>query len=70
MPWRRELLMMMGGPMMGWGHMHGYYSGLTQEQLRQRQYMVDQYMPMQRMMMDHMLWHQRWMSPQPPAATK
>lgn len=60
--------MMMGGPMMGWGHMRGYYSGLTAEQLRQRQYMTDQYMPMQQMMMDHMMWHQRWMT-QPPAPT-
>jgi len=39
--------MMMGGPMMGWGHMRGYYSNLTPEQLRQRQYMMDQYLPMQ-----------------------
>ena len=62
--------MMMNGPMMGWGHMRGYYGGLTQEQLRQRQYMTDQYMPMQQMMMDHMMWHQRWMNPQSPAATK
>ncbi len=48
---------MMGGGMMGggtqgstgpgWGHMGGYYSHLTPEQLRQRQYMTDQYMKMQ-----------------------
>ena len=62
--------MMMNGPMMGWGHMRGYYSGLTQEQLRQRQYMMDQYMPMQQMMMDHMMWHQRWMTQPPAPATK
>ena len=62
--------MMMGGPMMGWGHMRGYYSSLTPEQLKQRQYMMDQYLPMQQMMMDHMMWHQRWMNQQPPAATK
>lgn len=62
--------MMMGGPMMGWDRMRGYYSSLTPEQLKQRQYMIDQYMPMQQMMMDHMMWHQRWMSPQPPAVTK
>ena len=60
--------MMMGGPMTGWGHMRGYYSGLTAEQMRQRQYMTDQYMPMQQMMMDHMMWHQRWMM-QPPSPT-
>ena len=62
--------MMMGGPMMGWGHMRGYYSNLTPEQLQQRQYMMDQYLPMQQMMMDQMMWHQRWMNPQPPAVTK
>jgi 6-phosphogluconate dehydrogenase len=60
--------MMMGGPMMGWSHMQGYYSKLTPEQHGQRQYMMDQYMPMQQMMMDHMMWHQRWMNP--PPATK
>lgn len=53
--------MMMEGPMMGWGHMRGYYSKLTPEQLKQRQYMMDQYAPMQQMMMDHMMQHQRWM---------
>lgn len=50
-------------------HMRGYYSQLTPEQLRQRQYMMDQYMPMQQMMMEHIMWHQRWMT-QPPATTK
>ena len=62
--------MMMGGPMMGWGHMRGYYSGLSAEQILQRQYMTDQYMPMQQMMMDHMMWHQRWMTQPPSPATK
>ena len=62
--------MMMGGPMRGWGQLHGYYSGLTQEQIRQRQYMMDSYMPMQQMMMDHMLWHQRWTTQPPTTATK
>lgn len=57
--------MLMSGPMMGCGHMRGYYSGLTPEQLRQRQYMMDQYVPMQQMMMDHMLRHQRWMTQAP-----
>ena len=36
----------MGGPMMGWKQMHGYYSKLTKltpEQLKQRQYMTDRY---------------------------
>ena len=49
------------GPMMGWGHMGSYYSTLTPEQQRQRQYMMDQYMPMQQMMMDHMMRHQQYM---------
>jgi hypothetical protein len=47
--------------MMGWGHMRGYYSKLTPEQLKQRQYMMDQYVPMQQMMMDHMMQHQQYM---------
>ena len=46
---------MMGGAgpgmMGGWGHMGGYYSRLTPEQLRQRQYMTDQYLQMQQEMM-------------------
>ena len=59
--------MPMGGPgMMGWGGMRGYYSNLTPEHMRQRQYMTDQYMGMQQMMMDHMMWRQQWMGP--PAA--
>ncbi|WP_031255282.1 hypothetical protein [Curvibacter lanceolatus] len=53
--------MMMDGPMMGWGHMGGYYSKLTPEQQKQRQYMTDQYMPMQQFMMDHMMQHNQWM---------
>ena len=57
---------MMGGPMMGWGQMHGYYSNLTPEQLQQRRYMMDRYLPMQQMMMDHMMWHQQWLIPTPP----
>ena len=62
--------MMMGGPMMGWGHMRGYYSSLTADQLRQRQYMMDEYLSMQQMMLDQMMWHQRWTSPPPPAVAK
>jgi hypothetical protein len=50
--------------------MRDYYSGLTAEQIRQRQYMTDQYMPMQQMMMDHMMWHQRWMMQPPSPANK
>jgi hypothetical protein len=63
---------MMGGPgmmhgagMMGWSDMRGYYTQLTPEQLKQRQYMMDQYMGMQQTMMDHMMWRQQWMAPPP-----
>lgn len=49
---------MIGGPgMMGWGSMHGQYSKLTPEQMKQRQYM-----------MDHMMQRQQWMTP-PTAST-
>ncbi len=58
---------MMGGPMMGWRGAGGYYSNLTPEQLRQRQYMTDRHMAMQQQMMNHMMWHQHWMSEVPPA---
>ena len=62
---------MMHGPgMMGWGGMHGHYSRLTPEQMKQRQYMMDQYMGMQQMMMDHMMQRQQWMTPPPPPAGK
>ncbi|MEW5835061.1 MAG: hypothetical protein B7X39_19600 [Lysobacterales bacterium 14-68-21] len=44
----------------GWGHMGGYYSHLTPEQLRQRQYMSEQYLNMQQMMMNHMMWDQQY----------
>lgn len=50
----------MMGPMMGWNDMHGYYSKLTPDQMKQRQYMTDQYTGMQQMMMDNMMWHQNW----------
>lgn len=53
--------MMGGGHMMGWNNMSGYYSKLTPEQMKQRQYMMDQYMGMQNMMMDNMMQHQNWM---------
>ena len=56
---------MMGGHMMGWPDASGYYSTLTPEQARQRQYMMDRYTGMQQMMMDHMMQHQgmMWMGP-------
>jgi len=57
--------MMMGGHMMGWGDMDDYYSNLTSEQMKQRQYMMDRYMPMQQMMMDHIMRHQHEMGMQP-----
>ena len=46
---------MMGGHMMGWNGMGPYYSKLTPEQLKQRQYMMDQYMGMQQNMMNQMM---------------
>jgi len=58
---------MMGG---GWGHMGGYYSRLTPEQLRQRQYMTDQYLQMQQEMMNNMMWQQQYRGAPPPANTK
>ncbi|MDR5799214.1 MULTISPECIES: hypothetical protein [Caballeronia] len=60
---------MMGQGMMsgGWGHMGGYYSRLSPEQLRQRQYMTDQYLQMQQEMMNNMMWQQQY-STQPPAS--
>lgn len=65
---------MMGGAgpgmMGGWGHMGGYYSRLTPEQLRQRQYMTDQYMQMQQEMMNNMMWQQQYRGGPPPASTK
>lgn len=67
---------MMGGPGMmepgtmgGWGHMGGYYSNLTPEQLRRRQYMTDQYLNMQQMMMNNMMLHQQYLMGLP-ASTK
>ncbi|KVH78651.1 hypothetical protein WJ41_34565 [Burkholderia ubonensis] len=47
----------------GWGHMGGYYSHLTPEQLRKRQYMSDQYLRMQQEMMNNMMWHQQYRMP-------
>lgn len=52
---------MMGGHMMGWRGTGGYYSQLTPDQMKQRQYMMDRYMGMQQMMMDHMMQHQHYM---------
>lgn len=56
---------MRGGPMMGWHGMEGYYSRLTPEQMKQRQYMMDQYMGMQQHMMNHMMMHQNYLWRQP-----
>jgi hypothetical protein len=56
---------MMGG---GWRHMGGYYSSLTPEQLRRRQYMTDQYLNLQQQMINNMMWNQQyWMGPPAPA---
>ena len=52
------------GHMMGWGGMGGYYSKLTPEELKQRQYMTDQYMDMQQNMMNQMMQQNyMWMHP-------
>lgn len=51
-------MMMGGGHMMGWQESKDYYSKLTPEQIRQRQYMMDRYMGMQQMMMGQMMQHQ------------
>jgi hypothetical protein len=65
---------MMGGAgpgmMGGWGHMGGYYSHLTPEQLRQRQYMTDQYLRMQQEMLNNMMLQQQYRMGPPPAGTK
>ncbi len=76
-----------GGPMMGRGPMMGsggrqgqppdrgqmrrFYSGMTERQLKDHQYMVDQYMGMQQSLMQQMMWHQlmqRGPAGTPPAA--
>lgn len=54
---------MTGGPGMGWQGMGGYYSKLTPEQVRERQYMSDQYadlhyLMMEQMMLNHQMWRQ------------
>jgi len=55
------------GGMMGWGGMRDYYSKLTPEQLKQRQYMTDQRLRMQQLMMEQMSQQNYWMG-QPPAS--
>lgn len=57
------------GHMMGRGNMHGYYSKLTLDQMRRREYMMDQYLGMQQSMMDQMMRRQEWMFA-PSAPTK
>lgn len=58
-----------GGAGGGWGHMGGYYSRLTPEQLRKRQYMTEQYLRMQQEMMNNMMWQQQYRTgPTPPSA--
>ena len=58
------------GMMGGWGHMGGYYSRLTPEQLRQRQYMTDQYLQMQQEMMNNMMLQQQYRMGPPPAGAQ
>ncbi|MBO9648194.1 MAG: hypothetical protein J7605_06755 [Variovorax sp.] len=63
--------MMGGSGMMDWSGMRGYYSTLTPEQLKQRQYVMDKYSWMQQMMMEHMLQRQQWQTQAPaPSAPK
>jgi hypothetical protein len=54
----------LGGPMMGgtmnWRGAGGYYTSLSMDQLKQRQYMTDQYLAMQLQVMTHMMLHQHW----------
>jgi hypothetical protein len=57
---------MMGGNMMGWKGMSHYYSKLTPEQMKHRQYMMEQYMGMQQQMMNQMMQQQHHMWMQPP----
>jgi len=57
---------MMGGNMMGWKGMSRYYSKLTPEQMKHRQYMMEQYMGMQQQMMNQMMQQQHHMWMQPP----
>ncbi len=53
------------GPMMGWSGMGAYYSKLTPEELKQRQYMTDQYMDMQQNMMNQMMQQNyMWINPE------
>lgn len=59
-----------GGPMMGngpgnggggpgnRGNMRRFYSGMTDRQLKEHQYMMDQYMGMQQSLMQQFMWHQ------------
>ena len=56
---------MKGHHMMGWRDMGDYYSKLTPDQMKRRQYMMDRYMGMQQQMMDHMMQHQNYMWMQP-----
>ncbi len=53
--------MMGDGHMMGWKGMSHYYSKMTLEQMKKRQYMMDRYMGMQQQMMGQMMHHQHCM---------
>lgn len=57
--------MMPDGHMMGWKDSRDYYTTMSPEQMKQRQYMWDRYMGMQQMMMNHMMEHQNQMMMQP-----
>jgi hypothetical protein len=68
--------MMGGGPGgrrgmgMGWGNMGPYYSELTPEQQKQREYMVDQKLRIHQLMMEQMLQQQQWMWQSPDTSPK
>lgn len=40
------------------GNMRRFYSGMTDRQLKEHQYMMDQYMGMQQSLMQQFMWHQ------------
>ncbi|MHA3903045.1 hypothetical protein ACTPOE_05570 [Castellaniella sp. WN] len=60
---------MQPGQREGWREMGRYYSGMTDAQVKEHQYMMEQYMGMQQSLMQQMMWHQMMQrqSAQPPA---
>lgn len=63
----------MTGGTMDWRSASSYYSSLTLEQMRQRQYQTDQYLAMQQQIMHQLMLHQHWVyqiQTQSPARTR